>query len=459
MAVETLTPPAEAFDIHESVSLIEAIGDAPSITKPDGEVIQLGYDREGELKEGGVFDAKGRVPVYVIRPGIGRGRGRHLYEAAMLQENAQKFAGWKMYIDHLSPEARRAAGGLPRSLRDSGGRLTETWWDPNVPADPVKGHEAGAVAGMSKPVPFVAELIDSDPEIVESSISASATGVHPVTRAGQRVWCVEGIQDRGSLDWVTEAGAGGRVVPIMEAAYGSEEDNEMALLESLTDDEVREKFRKERPGVLAEGAEMEITKKDLQEALAADPSTLVEALQASAEAQAFFLSLTESAIDERVEEQVGTKLEEAREQGKAEATAEARREIQVTRLDAQAAKQIAECGLPESWQGDLRGRWQIEESGDPSDALSKIEDETDDSGEVTKPASQVLREALEADIQHERDRLAVVRPTRVRDQGAKTPEGGTPQAVDPTKTNWGKLLESAHVDPAKAYGLDAAAAE
>ena len=228
----TLTEvPAGAIELHESISLTESVGDAA------------------------LFD-NGTIPIHIIRPGIGRGRGKHLYEAEMLRENAHKFAGWKMYVDHLSPEARKAAGGLPRSIRDLGGRIVEAWWDDNVPADPVRGYGQGAVVGRAKPTPFVRELIENDPEIVEASISATATAVRPVVRDGQKVWLVEGIEDRGSVDWVTEAGAGGRVAALLEAAILDNADADTVLLDSLSDEELATYLRESRPN-LAEGASME----------------------------------------------------------------------------------------------------------------------------------------------------------------------------------------------------------
>ena len=225
----TLTEaPLGAVELHESISLTESVGDAA------------------------LFD-NGTIPIHIIRPGIGRGRGKHLYEAEMLRENAHKFAGWKMYVDHLSPEARKAAGGLPRSIRDLGGRIVEAWWDDNVPADPVRGYGQGAVVGRAKPTPFVRELIENDPEIVEASISATATAVRPVVRDGQKVWLVEGIEDRGSVDWVTEAGAGGRVAALLEAAILDNADADTILLDSLSDEELATYLRESRPN-LAEGA-------------------------------------------------------------------------------------------------------------------------------------------------------------------------------------------------------------
>lgn len=154
--------------------------------------------------------ADGTVNIHIIRPGVGKGRGSHLYEARMLESNAEVFKGWKMYIDHLSPEARKAAGGLPRTWKDYGGKVEESWWDGTVPADPDNGWEQGAVVARVKPFGLVQEIIEHDPEVMEASISATATGVKPQVKDGKRVWLVEGIEPKGSVDWVTEAGAGGR---------------------------------------------------------------------------------------------------------------------------------------------------------------------------------------------------------------------------------------------------------
>jgi hypothetical protein len=245
------TPPAEALELHEGISLLEA-AKSPGVTKPDGTVIELGYDGSGNKVDGGVFDSKGRVPLHIIRPGIGKGKGNHLYEAQMLQENAPTFGGWKMMLNHLSEEAKKAAGGLPRDVRDLGGRVQEAWWDNTVPADESKGHGQGAVMGMVRPVKAIREYIDDDPQMVEASISASATGVRPVTRDGKRVWLVEGINPRGTVDWVTEAGAGGKVAAILQEAYSDQEDVQTALLESMTDEEMLAHLRETRPGLLME---------------------------------------------------------------------------------------------------------------------------------------------------------------------------------------------------------------
>jgi hypothetical protein len=441
------TPPISAFELNEAVTLYEA-ATAPVINKPDGTQIELGYDGEGNLKEGGVFDEKGRVPVIVIRPGLGRGRGRHLYEAAMLEENASKFAGWKQYVDHLSPEARKAAGGLPRGVRDLGGRLQETWWDPSIPADDL--HEAGAVLGMSRPTRQIRELIDDDPLLVEASISATATGVHPKMHGGQQAWCVEGINDRGSLDWVTEAGAGGRIAPLLESIYADEREVELALVESLDPDELREHLRARgqsttpaarRTTEPPEGGDdhMEIKPEALAEALSASPTILVEAigksLTESAEVQAF--------VDKLVEAKLGDEREIL------EATAQARvdRAFELAGLERLAHKMIAESKLPESWQEGLRERYSLNENR-PTDALN-VENDLDDDGKVTKSAKDKLTESLEGDIKAERKRLAEANPTRVRGAGgsselaeaAEPKEGEQPK--DGPKPYWAEVLSEA----------------
>jgi hypothetical protein len=136
----------------------------------------------------------------------------------MLEEAAPTFAGWKMFLNHLSPEAKKAAAGLPRDIRDTGGIVQEAGGTGRA-AERRRRHGQGAVVGMVRPVKFIRELIDDDPALAEASISASATGVRQVTHEGQRCWLVEGINPRGSVDWVTEAGAGGRIVPMLEEAY------------------------------------------------------------------------------------------------------------------------------------------------------------------------------------------------------------------------------------------------
>ena len=96
----------------------------------------LNLQEGGFALQEGALNSDGTVNVIVIRPGVGRGRGKHYYSRDMLRENAQKFTGMRMYANHLSPEAKKALGGLPRPIEHVAGRLIETWWDDGFETSP-----------------------------------------------------------------------------------------------------------------------------------------------------------------------------------------------------------------------------------------------------------------------------------------------------------------------------------
>lgn len=401
----------------------------------------------------------GTVVINVIRPTVGLGRGRHLYEAAMLQENAHVFGeheasgdtvrGWKMFADHEDPKAIKMRGGLPRPIGHMGGRIEESWWNPDVPAEGRFGP--GAVQARVRPVGMVRKLIEEDPKILEASINAEATGVHPSEHEGQQVWVVEGIQGGGSVDWVSEGGAGGRVVELMEAMIeemGDLDDSDsLSVLEALTDDELRDYIRGKRSGLLEasagdenkppEGGEMEITPEQLQEALR-DP---------------------DNGVQEYVAGLVETRLQEGAEEIRAEAKADADRQVQLRDMRDAAHRMIEATDLPDTWKADLRDEFTLIE-GKPTAKLDQT-DEVDDEGEVTKGAEAFLTEAVEADIERNKKRLAEAAPTRITDQGSGdgTGDGGADGAEVKDTPYWQEYLQEAGVkDPDKAYGEPAAKA-
>lgn len=342
------------------------------------------------------IDGEGNVLIHIIRPTVGLGKGRHKYPAEMLQENAEVFTGWRMHIDHESPEAKRARGHLPRSIQELGGRIMESWWDPTVPA--AGRYEQGAVVGKVKPVGQVKMLIEEDPELLEASIRAKASGVRSDTENGEQVWVVEGIRrdPPGSVDWVSEGGAGGRVADLIEALVrdGDAEDPEnhaeggdevSELLEALRDPEsevaraVTELAEAKAEEKVAEATEQH--EKDLQEATA----------------------------------QHEYELREARE----EAATEARDDVK--RLEGfkdKAHGLIEGAKLPEPLTKRLKGRFDLQESGDPTDALDAEDEES-------------LVEAVNAEIQEGRDLLAEVNPARVEGQGAGKTDGDAASAAKP----------------------------
>lgn len=444
---DTADIPAVALELHESAyALPTAAVEMPR------ELIEA-HSEEVRAK---------MVPLVVIRPGLGRGRGRHIYEAQMLQENAHKFSGWKMFVDHLSPEARKAAGGLPRSIRDLGGIIMESHWDGTIPADEAKGHGQGGVVGWAIPTPFIRELIDTAPELVEASISANATGVRPATAGGKRAWIVEGIEDRGTVDWVTEAGAGGRVVALMEAAYSEEE--QMGLLETMTDDEFIAYVEEKRPHLVEAAAPPEAaagdtppesgdTPPEQEQDMTITPEALAEAFKSDAVKEALTDTVKDIVKDE-VQAQTQTAVEEAvsdeRDLIRAEARADADRQIQLRDLRDTARTQIEEAKLPDSLAKRVSAKFDLQESGDPTPALDVV-DEVDGEGKVVKTAREKLTEAVETAISEERAVLAEINPARVRGQGPKveTPEGEQPKRGE--GTFYGSVLQEAGIDPATAW--------
>lgn len=435
----------------------------------------------------------GTVLIHLIRPCVGKGRGRRLYEADMLRENANKFVGWKMYVDHESPAARKAAGGLPRSIRDLGGRITEAWWDPDVPAEGRFGQ--GAVVGRALPTKLVRDLIADDPGLVETSINSMATGVKPVMRDGQRVMLVEGIASSGSVDWVTEAGAGGKVVSLIEAAI---EESDEPVIAALDDEEFAEYLAETRPELLArlaEGKAPPFTKKkkaddeesdgdedgkdddgdgdgkhaalvaklmkkglprklaekaakrQLSEGLTDEdetteveempditPQAVIEALS-SEEGSAF--------LDEIVEARVAEKVEEERDLIRAEARAESERQRELHEMRDTARERITEAKLPAAMTADLTGQFALVE-GMPSPLLNVFA-EYDENGAKVKTAKQVLVEAVDERIASGRALLAELNPTRVKGVSGTTPDPaeGTEVEESSEQPERGSLVENA----------------
>jgi hypothetical protein len=439
-----------------------------------------------EIREAAVSDSTpedqgdGTVLVHVIRPCIGKGRGRHLYTAEMLEANATKFKDWPMYVDHQSPAARRAAQGLPRSLADVGGWIEESWWDPTVPEDREKGFGAGAVVARATPFGLAEALIKRNPKIVKTSISADATGKRPHTMPdGQKVLMVEGIADGGSVDWVTEAGAGGEIVSLMESVFEEFSNEANSLLEAMDDEtfmayldrerpQLREALSSDIPNANTGGENMaEITAEMLQEALQSEAvkGLLDERVKAQVKAE----------IDEQLPALVEARVADERDVIRAEAEATATRQVEIRDMRDDAHKLIAEAKLPDKWKDSLRSEFNIQESGEPTTHLDVV-DELDDDGKVTKSARAKLRESVAAKISERSDILQEARaqanPTRVRGQGVtrsstlqegatgaergaesegekKKPEGESLQETRYAGTLVGSLLQESGFDPAK----------
>lgn len=431
------------------------------MTTVTAEMLEL---HEAVAGTAGPVRSDGLVPLHIIRPGIGKGRGRHLYEADMLQREVAdgRFNNWKMYVDHQAPEAKKASAGLPRSIRDLAGVIKEAWWDPNVPADARAGHGQGAVVGLAKVNRFMRTLIEDIPEAIGASISAQATGVRPKMVGGQQVWLVEGIQPRGSVDFVTEAGAGGKVVSLLEHAlqesWFEDEEEARTMLEGLAVEQVLELLEAERPDVVSalleakgvpkkkdvdfpggdggkngvedddeddddaiSGGRAKRVKSALKEnkegvAVTDIKELLTEALKTDEGKAIIEEAVTEQfkvIVAPKLAELIEAALEDERELVQAEAGASTTRTLEVRDMRDEAHKAIRESKLPASMQTELTAKYDIV-GAKPTASLDVQEAEVD--GE-TKSALDVLLESVNTDIEAKRAQVAEIRPTQVRGQG------------------------------------------
>jgi hypothetical protein len=444
--------------LDEALELREAVADPPVI-RPDG-----------------------LIGLHIIRPGIGKGRGRHLYEAEMLQREAAagRFKGWKMYLDHQSPEAKRAAAGLPRSIRDLAGVVREAWWDPRVPADRAAGHGQGAVVGLARVNRFMRELVEDIPEAIGTSISAQATNVRPKMIGSQQVWLVEGIRPRGSVDFVTDAGAGGKVAALMEHAleesWFDDEEEARSMLEGLEAQELAETLLAERPDVVSvliearnndpdgdddmdnsmpgpggedDDDEKGTRKRSVRETKEVVPTVgeineaLEEALQTDEFKTAVAAQVEEAfsaIVAPKLAELIEAVLTDERELLAADAGATSARLIEVRDLRDEAHSMINASRLPETLKQELREEYEIVD-GKPTTKLDVVEAEID--GEK-KPAVELLKESVTADIARKRAVVEEITPTRVRGQGprreATLTEGEQTEQKKPEDTSTGSVL-------------------
>lgn len=127
------------------------------------------------------------------------------YPAAMLRESATAFGrGLPMYIDH--PSISEAHDRPERSVRDLAGRLASD-----------ARYEADGLYADIEVYPHWAPIIEAMADDIGLSIRASGT-VEASTDDRIRGPIVTRISEAQSVDFVTAAGAGGRLVQLLESA-------------------------------------------------------------------------------------------------------------------------------------------------------------------------------------------------------------------------------------------------
>lgn len=428
----------------------------------------------------------------IIRPCMSRGRRIRglspIYEAKMLAESANVFSGWPMYGDHLSEQIKEAieeslmeelgeekfkaleaklieAG---RSIRELGGRLIKTWFDPELVTeeDEAMGYRKGGVVGDVIPQPFIYEMLENDPGILQCSINAWPRRIvvgRPSWDSSKKGAVVEGIAAKpmGSVDFVYRGGAGGRplfegeeayspqdarvAVTILESTYSSRRDGKEPKepddmpnkkLSEMTAEEVR-KLPKTRV--------VEMLKEEGGEAVA---ETVAEALQLGGSDNGGSSTpegtpLTQESVAEMLTEHERTlregfeeKLKEAREEG----DKELREREEARSLESVAHEALAEAqrnGLPQAWVDQLKPRYTVTKSGIGSGLKLAESDLTDEEGQKVKE-DEAIREKVKDDITEAIKLMeASGGKPRVKGFGPSTPD---PQADDKKKSDKGNTI-------------------
>lgn len=159
----------------------------------------------------GTDEATGVLEVEFITPGWG---SSGYYSREVLEAAAPLFTvGTHMYFDH--PSASEANDRPERSVRDLAAVITEAG---------AVDKTSGAIRGKVKPLAPYRELLTDEAFAtnVGLSIRGSATDIVVGEAEGRTGPIVEGLADISSVDFVTRAGRGGRVLAVLESAKPQE---------------------------------------------------------------------------------------------------------------------------------------------------------------------------------------------------------------------------------------------
>jgi hypothetical protein len=201
--------------------------------------------------------SRSEVTVEVVEVGRGNRRDNRYYSSAVLESAARSFTNAQMYGDHLTPEAEKNLAGTPRSIWELAGRIRESWWEPTGGSD-----GQGAIRARASVVhPGLWNIIENDPELIGLSINALGRTRKGQAPDGREASLVESIDVVHSVDWVARAGAGGKIVNLLEADYDTGGDvapeidwsqitaddlrsNAPALAEAIADEAIEDFTRK-----------------------------------------------------------------------------------------------------------------------------------------------------------------------------------------------------------------------
>ena len=219
------------------------------------EIVETAQDKDFDLGDfislrEAKYDANtGEVEVVLIEAGTNPKKKRH-YPVATIQEAAPLFSGLKMYLNHPTKTEERE---IPeRDITKWASTIIESHYD--------NGKAIGRVVVHDK---WLRERLN-DP-VARAHIGLSINTGGRLSRGkvdGEEMEIVEKIvlqrsNGPASVDWVTEAGARGRVSRLLKESNNEEEDMDFTKLDLAT-------LKKERPDLI------EAANRDVKESGAAD---------------------------------------------------------------------------------------------------------------------------------------------------------------------------------------------
>lgn len=167
----------------------------------------------------------GRLPVQFISPGWG---SSGYYSPQVLEQAAADKvipAGTHMYADH--PTDLENSDRPERSIRDLMAVVVE---DATLSAD-------GALVGEVDVVPQWRELLETVRDAIGVSIRGSATDIVEGEAEGRRGGIIEGlVAPVMSVDFVTRAGRGGKILPLLESARANKRAVAHGIAEATVND-------------------------------------------------------------------------------------------------------------------------------------------------------------------------------------------------------------------------------
>lgn len=255
----------------------------------------MGREKESRLFElGEIGEAVEGTEGLVWRAALlaaGRSKNGRNYPAEVLERAVDLFNKAPVFVDH--PSKSEEKDRPERSIRDIAGWIENPKWDPSV-------GESGAVVGelhLLESGPASTRIREAyergNPDLIQLSIYGRVRAT-PVRENGDGYWDVKEILKIGSVDLVTMAAAGGRIMDVM---HSIREEDEMGLLEGMTLEEILEL----RPDL----------KEQLQEQYGDESGDAIEAVQ-KAIANAVNSLLSKVAKVEKLSEDAGKAVKVAR---------------------------------------------------------------------------------------------------------------------------------------------------